>query len=314
MNMTRAKKIAFWAAGALVFMWFALNGALYWYSFSDMFSTDEALKILNLSPKPMAVTPSANPGEMIYLEGVSMVLPVPEAGAIKTRMNFFEHKPVVLMMSGDRDAEPAHVSVSFKKVKLEGPLIRQLEEIYYSTPQGYSSWNLPANLGLMAALITKGDILFGPDSEVYHIRAEELEGFLMTGRAGTGFTTSLHVQAGNTEIHAFMLDENGSIEKARDFIASIRPAGADAARSIKQRIDSGDSAYPHEALLVSLMSVEGPKVELIEEMLDHMEVLTGKGEKLEQYLTEMLKAEIEYIQAGVEREVKFPSFSNTAAD
>lgn len=155
-----------------------------------------------------------------------------------------------------------------------GSYLKTMELVHYATLKDYSWWNLRSNLRLAPKLVLKAISIpaFG-DSKAYEVETPHLRGYLRKGQSIKNNRIMIDfVFGGQGKSHtlfAATADEKVA-NKIMSMLSTIQPvANIDEgfAEMEAQYRHKDKARYPDKLLLISLISLKGPTVDNLKELL-----------------------------------------------
>jgi hypothetical protein len=175
---------------------------------------------------------------------------------------------------------------------------RTMGLLHYAKLKDYSWWNLRSNLRLAVNLVLKAIAIpaFG-DSKVYEVETPYLKGYLRKGQSKKNNTIIIHFEfegkGKSYTVLALTTDKNVA-SKVMTLISTIQPvaeidksyAEIEALYKHKDKL-----RYPEELLLLSLISIKGPTIDNMNDLLKIEE-----SKKKNQYAIDSIRGEIDFLR------------------
>lgn len=280
------KKSLFIIGIVIVVLWFASNLALYLYI------KKQSNKNIDCVPQKIRLMESKIQAEPIYFRNIALKLPFERAYIEKIIPRFYAEQLDGISIILNKDAQIASVTFGVLPDNFMVPpnnFLGTPSESFFTSKQksnyfrlkDYSWWNVRSNIKLGYALAIKNLAL--PDYDNLKIHDVETPSLRLFCYEGTANNAQIYSEC-NFEYNKVITYNFIIIGHNIDFLNQVRGeimaslqliSDSDRERVILQAnesfINKLKSKYPEELLLISLISVEGPREKYIEELIKIME-------------------------------------------
>jgi hypothetical protein len=286
------------------------NAGLYFYAKSTVV-TPEFLNMIDYIPEKLILKESAIEAEPLHLMGVK--IPLNNKKIRHAIPNFSDHELQTILIKIDpnnsQDLELISISAlpDITDELYESSVIRQyskffynensvldhMKSVYHASLNDYSWWNILHNLRLFELLIQKS-IASSTNAEVYDVETPYLKGILTQFNRNEKTLIAFEFTLRNKYYQIILSSINNDPSMMMNMLAATKPIDdIDESYGKMEALfkEKGNSIYPEELLLISMLTLKDPIKSELNKLLKIMEDKNYEPEQLEP-----LKIEIEHLK------------------
>ncbi len=167
-----------------------------------------------------------------------------------------------------------------------------LRAIQYTRLKDFSLWNVRHNLKLTVMLILKATMPH--HTKIYEVETQHIDGFLEESERNRSIMTFTFPCGDKLNTISFIDVSRNIKSNIKNIISTIQPVDnvVDSYDEIKTLYEGKkESLYPKELILLSIITLKGPKIDYLKELLNIM-----KMKSYDSSITESLEKQIKYFE------------------
>lgn len=289
------KKIFISISIILVVLWFGGNLGLYFF-FKSMLKPNIE-KAIDYIPEKLILAKADIKTEPLHLMGLKLKFPFHKDEIKYINPLFLNHQ---IGSTGIHMKDKGSV-ILFGASPIDQMLPDFFKEMHYSRLKDFSWWNIPKNIKLIQLLTLKAIAIPAfDDFKVYDLETPYLKGFLTEGitknEKKSIFSFDFARKNKQYTITFIGIDETKSY-KVRDIFTTIEISD-DIEESYKEMENlyknKQKSKYPEELFILSMISLKGPSIDNLNNLLKAME-----HKNYESAIIDRIKKEREFLQKPI---------------